>query len=128
MAESHQSGPRRLISRSSSAPGMMPWYAARQLSSCVAAIAGASDGLARRTSIRVVLMRELKRSTRLSSRDIFNSTLTMWIDDSKTLWNESGNAKKSRQHRCLARCCRRATLVNEILAAAQRYRLLDWRD
>jgi hypothetical protein len=41
----------------------------------------------------------------------------MWIGGLEPPWNDSADAKKSRQHRGLARCCRRATLEQENLVA-----------
>jgi hypothetical protein len=60
-------------------------------------------------------MHELKRAPRRASSIIFNKALTMWIRCASRPWKESRHAKKSKEHRCLAQCCRGATLDQEIL-------------
>src|SRR5215813_4181244 len=77
IALSHHTGPRRLISFSSSDPGMIPRYAVRHASSWVSATAVASVGLARRISIRVVLMARLKQPPRARFKPFVNGQLMM---------------------------------------------------
>lgn len=62
-------------------------------------------------------MSEFKRAPRRPSSIIFNKALTVWIRRAGAPWKESAHAKKSKEHRCMAWCCRRATLDQEISAA-----------
>src|SRR5580700_10222564 len=77
----------------------------------------ASAAFARRTSIKVVLMGELKQAPRRPSSPMFNNRLTVGIGGILRPLDRAGQAEKCWKDRGLGRCCNKDT-VPKLFSAA----------